>query len=72
MRLELKRRRSIPRGKKHCYFCDEIKPLAEFYHDRDRPSGRMSRCKACDNYYREFKRILKGGRKRKKQSEKRT
>lgn len=33
---------------KECLYCDEAKPLSEFYKDCSRPDGHSNKCKACE------------------------
>ncbi len=41
-------KKQIIDGKRHCYRCDQWKPVAEFYRDPRAATGLRARCKKCD------------------------
>jgi len=51
---------------KVCYKCKKIKPLEEFYNNKNRPDGKNAHCKKCHSVYRK-KSYIKNKKKELKQ-----
>ena len=47
-------------GEYHCYVCETYHPAQEFYRDRTRSSGLMSKCKAAADIRRNYRASVRG------------
>lgn len=57
---------------KQCSVCHKWRHVTDFYIDRSRRDGRMSRCKPCDNLKRSRDRQFKDDEKRKQATRQKT